>query len=142
MHEEIISKASKIIEEKINSHNIAFCTLALIDVDGYPTTSTLTISKSDGINWLTICTDSTSKLQRINHCNKASVCINSEDYHISLVGTIQQLTDPSIKKEMWFQGLENHFKGYDDPNYCVLKFTTERYTLLVDWKEAKGRLQI
>lgn len=44
----------------------------------------------------------------------------------------------AIKQEMWYEGLKNHFRGPDDPNYCVLRFHTERYNLLVDWKEAQG----
>ncbi len=140
MNEEIISKANQIISKKIGGGNHGFCTLALIGADGYPTTSTISISKAEGIKWLTFCTSIDSKFERIDHCNKASVCINCEDYHLSLVGTIEQLTDSDIKKEMWYSGLESHFKGYDDPNYCVLKFTTERYNLLIDWQEAKGRL--
>lgn len=46
----------------------------------------------------------------------------------------------SILKTMWYEGLKNHFSGPDDPNYCVLRFHTERYNLLVDWKEAQGEL--
>lgn len=140
MNEEIIARASEIINKKAIGGNKGFCTLALIDTDGYPTTSTISISKADGINWLTFCTGKGSKDDRINHSNKASVCINSDEYHISLTGKIEILTDPDIKKEMWYSGLENHFSGYDDPNYCVLKFTTERYNLLVDWQEAKGKV--
>lgn len=68
------------------------------------------------------------------------MCINSAEYHISLTGTIEQTTDPEIKKEMWYDGLKNHFSGSDDPNYCVLKFTTERYNFLIDWENAKGSL--
>lgn len=68
------------------------------------------------------------------------MCINSPEYHISLTGTIEQITDLDVKREMWYNGLKNHFSGWDDPNYCVLKFTTERYSLLVDWQEARGNL--
>jgi hypothetical protein len=28
----------------------------------------------------------------------------------------------------------------EDKGYCVLRFSTRRYNLLVDWKEAKGNL--
>ena len=41
---------------------------------------------------------------------------------------------------MWYEGLKNHFSGPDDPNYCVLRFKTERYNLMIDWKEVKGSL--
>ena len=50
------------------------------------------------------------------------------------------LNEYEIKKEMWYDGLKNHFSGWEDPNYCVLKFTTERYNLLVDWENAKGNI--
>lgn len=140
MNDKIIERAAELIAKRAVGGPENFCTLALIDTEGYPTTTTISISKSDGIRWLTFCTGTNAKSDKINHCNKASVCINSADYHISLTGTIEQLTDPDVKKEMWYDGLKNHFSGYDDPNYCVLKFTTERYSLLVDWQDAKGTL--
>jgi len=113
----------------------------LIDKDGFPTASTISVSKAVGINRITFCTGhGGDKIDRINQCNRASVCINAENYNITLVGTIEILTDPDTKKEMWYQGLTYHFSGPDDPNYCVLSFTTNRYNLLVDWKEAKGTI--
>lgn len=139
MNETIIERAGEIIEGRIGGPQ-NFCTLAFVDTDGYPHTTTISISKADGIKWLTFCTGTGAKSGIIEHCNKASVCINSAEYHISLTGTIKQTSDPDIKKEMWYDGLKNHFSGYDDPNYCVLKFTTERYSLLVDWQEARGSL--
>ena len=56
------------------------------------------------------------------------------------LGTIEILTDAEIKKDMWYKGLENHFNGPEDPNYCVLRFKTNRYNLLIDWKEVSGNL--
>lgn len=139
MNEKIIKRAGEIIAERIGTPQ-NFCTLAFVDLDGYPHTTTISISKADGIRWLTFCTGTGSKSEIINNCNKASVCINSAEYHISLTGTVEQITDLDVKKEMWYNGLKNHFSGYDDPNYCVLKFTTERYNLLVDWQEARGKV--
>jgi hypothetical protein len=56
------------------------CVLALIDLDGYPTASTITVSKNDGINWLTFCTGfGGSRTKRIDQCNRASVCFLSSD---------------------------------------------------------------
>jgi general stress protein 26 len=43
------------------------------------------------------------------------------------------LTDPDIKKELWYDGWEYHFSGTEDPNYCVLKFTSKRYNLFLDY---------
>ncbi|WP_238917019.1 pyridoxamine 5'-phosphate oxidase family protein [Clostridium sp. YIM B02555] len=139
MNEKIISRAGEIVEK--NTGEGTYCELALIDLEGYPTVSTITASKADGINWLTFCTGiGSDKSIRVNKCNRASVCFNSDEYNITLVGTIDIITDPDIKKEMWYGGLTNHFSGPQDSNYCVLRFKTERYNLLVDWEEAKGRL--
>ena len=134
----IIQKAADIISAKRLD-----CVLSLIDSDGYPTSSAITVSKNDGIKWLTFCTGlASNKAKRIAGCNRASACFFSSDplYNINLVGRIEILTDPEIKKEMWYDGLENHFTGSADKNYCVLKFTTERYSLFIDYKEIEGKL--
>jgi len=139
MNEEIIARAGEIIAQ--NTGEAGYCVLALLDADGYPTASTITPAKADGIRWLTFCTGvNSSKSVRIKKCNRASVCLNSGSYNITLVGTMEILTDPQSKREMWYGGLVNHFSGPEDPGYCVLKFTTRRYNLLVDWKEAAGTL--
>lgn len=139
MEQDIIRKAGEIISNQ--ARETGYCTLALIDEHGYPTVSTISASKSNGINWITFCTGlGNNKTERIGRCNRAGVCFNSADYDISLVGTIEIVTDPDIKKEMWYGGLNNHFNGPEDPNYCVLRFTTKRYNLLIDWKETAGTL--
>lgn len=140
MNEKIIERAAELISERSAKNDHNFVTLALMDIDGYPYTTTISISKSEGIKWLTLCTGTGSQAKRIANCNKASVCINEDTYHISLIGTIEEITDLETKKEMWYEGLGNHFTGYEDPNYCVLKFTTDRYSMLVDWNSAKGSL--
>ncbi|MDE6594495.1 MAG: general stress protein, partial [Oscillospiraceae bacterium] len=103
MNEKIIERAGEIIAERIvGSQN--FVTLAFVNWDGYPHTTTISISKSEGIKWLTFCTGTGAKQDTINRCNKASVCINSSEYHIALTGTIEQITDLDVKKEMWYNG--------------------------------------
>ncbi|WP_313580648.1 pyridoxamine 5'-phosphate oxidase family protein [Lacrimispora sp.] len=141
MNEEVITRAVEIIERKTGGGNEGYCVLALIDKDGYPTASTISASKAGGIDWITFCTGlGSNKSDRIKQCSLASVCFNGIDHNITLVGTIEILTDPDIKKEMWYKGLEENFDGPEDPNYCVLRFKTERYNLFVDWKEAIGTL--
>ncbi len=139
MNQDIMITAGQIIEK--NTGMGTYCVLALIDLDGYPTASTITASKADGIRWITFCTGlGGTKANRIDRCTRASVCFNADDYNITLIGTIEIVTDPDLKKEMWYDGLQNHFTGPEDPQYCVLRFKTERYNLLVDWQEAVGKL--
>ena len=146
MDQEIIKKAGDIIAS-LSGHGATdgtepYCTLALIDDEGYPTASTITVSKSEGIQWITFCTGlSSNKVKRIEKCNRASVCFNSLQYNLTLVGDIEVITDPAVKKEMWYDGLKYVFTGGDsDPDYCVLMFKTRRYNLMIDYKEAVGRL--
>lgn len=142
MRDRIIARAGEIVAQRMGGGNRGFCTLALIDEDGYPAMTTISISKADGIKWLTFCTSlrANSVLRARRSC-KAGVCVNSEGYHIALSGTIEVITDEAVKQEMWYQDLKQNFSGPNDPAYCVLRFSTERYNLLIDWQEARGSLQ-
>ncbi|MDR2559648.1 MAG: pyridoxamine 5'-phosphate oxidase family protein [Oscillospiraceae bacterium] len=135
MNSELIRKAGEIILKQRNF------VLTLIDKDGYPSSSVATVSKADGVKWLTFCSGlGSNKANRTRNNNRACVCFASEEYSVSFSGDIEIITDPDVKKEMWYEGLEGHFKGYEDPDYCVFKFTTKRYSLFIDWIEEKGEL--
>jgi len=145
MNQEIIARTEEIISSKtgyIGDGMEGYATLAVIDENGYPTASTYVIAKADGIKWLTFNTSlGRDIVKRINKNNRASVCINSSEYNITLVGTIEVLTDLETKKDMWFSPIsERHWSSPEDPGYCVLRFNTERYNLFVDYKELKGTL--
>ena len=145
MSEKAIAKAEEIIKSKTAAVNMGVgVTLSLLDDEGYPTTSTLSISKADGIRRLTFAsTLDSNKAKRAKENSRASICIFDDDYeggayyNITLVGNIEVVTDMEMKKETWYQGLEEHYPngGIDDPNYCVLIFTTKRYNLWVDINE-------
>ena len=144
MSKKAIAKAEEIVKSKTAEVNMGVgVALSLIDHEGYPTTSTLSISKADGIRQITfgVSLDS-NKAKRAKANSHASVCIFDDDYaggayyNITLVGDIEVVTDAQMKKDTWYEGLEAHFsEGADDPNYCVLKFTTKRYNLWVDMEE-------
>ena len=139
VNKEAIERAGEIVMQ--NTGGETCCVLALIDENGFPTASTITAAKADGINWITFCTGlESNKAKRIKKCGRAGVCFNAGgNFNITLAGTIEILTDSEIKREMWYDGLANHFTGPEDPNYCVLRFRTERYILFVDWQtEVEG----
>ena len=141
MNEEIITRAEEILANRAKKEQ-GCCVLALIDVDGYPTAATISPSKIDGIRCITFCTGIGSNwAKRIEKCNQASVCFNSEKegYNITLVGTIEVLTDLATKKEMWYDGMGYYFTGPDDPNFCVLQFMTQRYSLMLSEQDASGQ---
>ena len=146
MSQEIIKKATEIVAAntvKNGTFNNEICNLSLIDEDGCPTTSVLTPAKSDGIETVYLCTmlDSNAP-RRIAKNNRAGVSFTSAEYCVNLVGEIEVITEQIIKSEIWYDGLAHHFPdGATDLNYCVLKFTTKRYKLFVDWQEVEGRLE-
>jgi general stress protein 26 len=141
MDQNLIEKASGIVSKEHMD-----CVLALIDLDGYPTASTITVSKASGINWITFVINSNcNKAIRLKNNNRASVCFASLGnieplYNITLVGKIEIINDQKIRDEMWWDDCKNHFTGPDDPNYCVLKFITERYNLFVEWQNISGKI--
>ena len=143
MDREIIARAGEIISwntaQGASEGAEPYCVLALIGENGGPTASAITAAKADGIAWIAFCTGLTgNKARRIAADGRASVCFCAADHNITLTGRIEVETDPAVKNEMWYEGLKNHFSGVEDANYCVLRFRTERYNLLVDWKEAVG----
>jgi len=145
MSKKAIAKAEEIVKSKTAAENMGVgVTLSLLDHEGYPTTSTLSISKADGIRKITFAsTLDSNKAKRAKEDSRASVCIFDDDYeggayyNITLVGDIEIVTDDEMKKETWYQALEAQYPngGINDPNYCVLVFTTKRYSLWVDVDE-------
>ena len=145
----IIAKASEIVKSKTAAENMgAGVALTLIDSEGYPTTSCISISKANGIREVLFGIGlSSNKGKRAKECARASVCLFDDDYeggkyyNITLVGDVEIVTDPTVKKEAWYEGLAEHFEnGVNDPNYAVLRFTTKRYNLWVDMgEEEEGR---
>jgi predicted DNA-binding transcriptional regulator YafY/general stress protein 26 len=145
MDSQMLEKAAKIIETNTAHRSPEgaepYCVLALIDENGTPTASAVTASKAEGLEWITFCTGlQSNKTKRAARCDRASVCFCAADYNITLTGRMEIVTDEAVKREMWYDGLQNHFQGPDDPGYCVLRFHAERYNLLVDWQEARGSL--
>ena len=144
MNEEIIKRAEEILANRTKFEHgcLECCVLALIDIDGYPTAATISPSKIDGIKRITFCTGMGSNwVKRIEKCNHASVCFNSEaeQYNITLVGDIEVVTDIDVKKEMWFDGMGYYYTGPEDPGFCVLHFTTKRYSLMLNENDANGQ---
>ena len=146
MSEKVIERASELINAKagyIGGGMEGCAVISLIDEDGYPTSSTFTIAKADGIRWITLATDPDSnKARRIAKDGRASVCLSSSEYNINLVGTVEVVTDLDVKKENWFEPMAGHWSGADDPRFHVLRFSAERYSILFadDGSEAEGVL--
>lgn len=140
-NEAIIARTKEIIAARAAAGPANFCTLSGVEPDGYPASTTISIAKSDGIRWLTFCTGAGSpSTLRLRENPKACVTLNSQDYHIGLVGEAEILTDLASKQENWYSGLQNHFSGPEDENLAVIRFRTRRYSLFIDWNDVKGEI--
>ena len=146
MEQKIIARASELINSKtdyIGDGMEGHVVLSLLDEKGYPTSAAITISKADGIKWVSFLTGMDSnKVRRIQKSNKACVCLASSEYNITLVGTIEIITDPIAKEGLWQNVFSKHYSSHEDPVWCALRFTTERYNIFFadDESEAVGDL--
>ncbi|HYE81733.1 MAG TPA: pyridoxamine 5'-phosphate oxidase family protein [Clostridia bacterium] len=128
MEHELITKAGAIMEEAETA------VIALIDEAGFPRASTISSLKTEGINHAWFATSLNSgKAKCIRLNNKACLCYCDGSNNVTLTGTVEILTEPEIKKEMWLDWFVNHFPGgVTDPNYCVLKFSADGSVLWID----------
>ncbi|WP_313164968.1 pyridoxamine 5'-phosphate oxidase family protein [Sedimentibacter sp.] len=128
MKNELILKAEAIMKNSTDA------TIAKIDDNGYPRASTISNIKTDGIKTVWFSTGlSSHKVKFFKLNNKASVCYCDGENNITLIGTIEILSDPELKKQLWADWFINHFPGgVTDPNYCILKFTTNSAFFWID----------
>lgn len=133
MNHEIIARASEIINSKkdyVGRGMEGYVVLSLINDSGCPTSSAVSISKADGLNWLSFLGGTNSnKAKRIRNCSKACVCIATSEYNITLTDTAEVITDPAVKKEHWQEIFSEHYGDYNNQDVCVFYFTTESYNL-------------
>lgn len=129
---QLIVRAEEIIKAS------ATATIALVDDRGYPRASSISSIKTDGMKTAYFSTGLQSgKVRCLQNSNKASLCYRDGSNNVTLIGSIEVLTDEFSKREMWLDWFINHFPGgVDDPNYCILRFTTER---AVFWVDSIGR---
>lgn len=108
--------------------------IALIDEDGFPRASTISCLKTEGISHAWFSTGlSSGKARCLAGNKKASLCFCDGSNNVTLMGTVEILTEPEIKKELWLDWFIDHFPGgVDDPNYCILKFSTEKMVFWID----------
>ncbi len=105
--------------------------ISYVDNEGYPITKAmLKPRKREGIKTLWFSTNTSSdKVKFFRENNKASVYFVDRRFFrgVSLIGTVEVLETPEVKKRIWQTGDTMYYKGgVTDPDYCVLKFTAEK----------------
>lgn len=106
--------------------------ISSIDENGFPNTKAmLAPRKVEGNDFYFTTNTSSMRVSQYNTNGKACLYFYKRGRFsytgVMLVGTMQVLTDQSIKDEIWRMGDTMFYKqGKTDPDYCVLKFTAQR----------------
>jgi general stress protein 26 len=124
----------EIIKKSVDTVNsCAEFTLASVNEQGYPRICVMSKTKAEGIKKVYASTGMTSAKTKHFQANpKASVCFRKNSNSITLVGKVKVTQERAVLEEMWQDWFHEHYRGIDDPNYCVLEFTTEEATLWIN----------
>jgi len=134
MNKNIFERSNKLIRACSAAY------IGVIDENGFPSVSTIMPINTENIFETFFATGlESNKAKRLQQNNQASVCFHVGGNNITLVGTAEILTDQAIKSKCWqSEGFIEHFPGGEtDPNYCIIKITTNRVSLWVDNEDAQ-----
>lgn len=104
--------------------------ISSVDEKGFPNTKAmLPPRKREGIKYLYFTTN-TSSMRVRQYLDNPKACIYFFDKRffrgVMLKGTMEVLLDNQSKNMIWKEGDEMYYpKGVTDPDYCVLKFTSQ-----------------
>lgn len=116
--------------------------ISSVDREGFPNTKAmLAPRKMDGNDLYFSTNTSSMRVAQYSVDEKACVYFYKRGWFsytgVMLVGTMQVLTEQSIKDEIWRAGDTMFYKrGRTDPDYCVLKFSALRCRVYKDLKTA------
>ena len=116
--------------------------ISSVDEDGFPNTKAmLSPRKIDGSDFYFTTNTSSMRAAQYNANEKACIYFYKRGRFsytgVMFVGTMQVLTDQSIKDEIWRAGDTMFYKkGKTDPDYCVLKFTAAKCRVYKDLNTA------
>lgn len=133
MNVNIIEKASILIREAQEAF------MGVIDENGFPSVSTLSSIKTEGIFKCFYATGAgANKTKRILADPRVSVCYRKDDDNVTLVGEAGILTDQETRHNLWQDWFINHFpKGMDDPDYVIIQVIVKRVSLWIQGESAE-----
>lgn len=112
----------------IDKQSTAF--LSSVDSEGFPNTKAmLAPRKREGIRTFYFTTNLSSlRIRQFKENPKGCIYFCDKRFFrgVMLIGEVEILEDKNIKEEIWKDGDTKYYKGMDDPDYCVLRFTAYR----------------
>ena len=139
MNIKLFEKANEMIR------TFEYASFGVIDENGYPSVSAISLSNPENISELYFTTTMDSnKVKRLQKNNKASINCYTSMNNITLVGETEIFSDQETKSKYWRNwielGSDVYPGGVSDPNYCFIRFTTKRVALWVDDEGAEFTL--
>ena len=127
MNESMLEKAAQITK------SCEWAYFGVIDENNYPSVSTVWPVMSEGVLEVYFSTSiNSNKARRLLKNNKASLCYCDNESNITLVGEAEILNDQDTKSRLWQDDLIHHYPlGKTDPDYCIIKFSTNRVSLVI-----------
>lgn len=117
----------KTIENLIDKADVSF--IGSLDSDGFPNIKAmLSPRKREGIKYIYFTTNTSSmRVSQYKEDSKASIYFYNKSFFkgVMLRGTMEVLEDSKSKEMIWQEGDNIYYPlGVTDPDYCVLKFTS------------------
>ena len=139
MNTKLLEKANEMIK------TFKYAGFGVIDENGYPSVSAVSLSNPENISALYFTTTMDSnKVKRLNKNNKASINCYTAESNITLVGEAEIFYDQETKSKYWQEwvklGSDVYPGGVSDPNYCFVRFTATRVALWIDGESAEFTL--
>ncbi|MCL1845452.1 MAG: pyridoxamine 5'-phosphate oxidase family protein [Defluviitaleaceae bacterium] len=124
----MLEKANQILKKTSNVH------LGVVNEKGCPVVMVMSLINPECISEIYLSTTlDSNKAKSLQKNNKASVCISTTTYNITLTGEAEILTDQETKSKCWQNWfVEVYPDGETDPNYCIIKFTAKHASLCID----------
>lgn len=115
---------------------------AYMDQNQFPHVATRSIMKTEELSTIYISSNTSGSMaQSVAKDSRGSVCFLNENNNITLVGHYHIISDQELKEELWLDWFINHYpEGPTDPEYCVMKFTTESLSVWVNQNILQGNL--
>jgi len=132
-----MTMSNETIEKLIE--NIRVSIISSVDEFGFPNTKAmLPPRKREGIKNFYFTTNTSSmRVKQYRANNKACIYFFDKRFFrgVMLIGKMQVLTDQKTKEMIWQDGDTMYYSlGVTDPDYCVLKFTSERMRIYQNFK--------
>lgn len=135
--QELLKKTNDVLAVSENGY------VGYLKSDGYPSVATRSFCSAPNLVHSYISTGTNGNLAKaIANNNKMSICVQSEGNNITMIGTAHIITDMKVKEAMWVDWFINHFPGgFQDPNFCLIEFKTERISLWVAGQSLEAKME-